>query len=60
VKDKISFVKSIDKLGWIIGSGIYLEEVEKSIAVKKDKLKDDIINLILISIFMSSVLLIII
>ncbi|WP_373003550.1 cache domain-containing protein [Sulfurimonas sp.] len=60
VKEKISFVKSIDELNWIVGSGIYLDEVENSIAVKKEKLRDDIITLILISVLISLALIILI
>jgi C4-dicarboxylate-specific signal transduction histidine kinase len=60
VKDKISFVKSIDKLGWIIGSGIYFDELEINIEAKKEKLKDDIITLLLISVLLSLALIILI
>lgn len=60
VKDKISFVKSIDELGWIIGSGIYLDEIEKSIAIKKDILKENIKKLVFISILLGLILLFII
>ncbi|OQX99476.1 MAG: hypothetical protein B6I24_02455 [Bacteroidetes bacterium 4572_128] len=51
---KSSFVKYFRPFGWIIGSGVYIDDIDKTITAKKDimevKKKDMIINSILISV----------
>lgn len=40
--DKISFVKIYDKYNWIIGCGVYLDEVEKELTRKEDLFKETV------------------
>ncbi|MDD2886961.1 MAG: cache domain-containing protein [Aliarcobacter sp.] len=40
--DKISYVKVYEKYNWIIGSGMYLDEVEKELSRKEDLFKETI------------------
>ncbi|MDD2895298.1 MAG: cache domain-containing protein [Aliarcobacter sp.] len=40
--DKISYVKIYDKYNWIIGSGVYLDEVEKELTRKEDLFKETV------------------
>lgn len=42
--DKISFVKEYKKYGWIIGSGVYLDEVEKELKRKEEIFRKTINN----------------
>lgn len=37
---KISYAKSFEPWQWMIGTGVYLDEIEKNIEKKKEKLKD--------------------
>ena len=53
VRDKISFVKVINKYNWIIGSGIYLDDIEKAIEIKKNELNENIIIFVIVSILLS-------
>ena len=41
---KLGFVKSYDKWKWIIGSGVYIDEVDMELLAKEKKLKEAIIN----------------
>lgn len=47
---KLSYVKLYEPLGWIIGTGIYIDDIDKTIAKKKDffrkKIKVFIINIL--------------
>ena len=53
IKDvpKLSYVKLYEPLGWIIGTGIYIDDVDKTIARKKDffhqQIKVFIINILI-------------
>jgi diguanylate cyclase (GGDEF)-like protein/PAS domain S-box-containing protein len=40
--DKISYVKVYEKYNWIIGSGVYLDEVEKELSRKEDLFKKSV------------------
>ena len=55
--EKISYVKSYDKWGWIIGSGLYTDEVKKHIEIRKKELQNNITNqsisLVLVFMFLS-------
>ncbi len=42
VYHKITFVKGIDDWKWIIGTGAYIDEIEKKIEIKKVQLEQDI------------------
>ena len=42
--DKIAFVKSYDKYNWIIGSGVYLDEMESELKRKEAIFKETIEN----------------
>jgi hypothetical protein len=37
--EKISFVKQFDEYGWIIGSGVYLDEINNELIKKEDIFK---------------------
>lgn len=39
---KMGFAKEFAKWGWIIGSGIYIDEIDETLIRKKEKLKDTI------------------
>ena len=41
---KIAFAKKHDKWNWIIGSGVYLDEIDKEILRKEDILKNNILQ----------------
>ena len=40
--EKISFIKKFDEYGWIIGCGVYLDEIEKELLRKEDIFKSNI------------------
>ena len=42
--DKISFVRTYEKYDWIIGSGVYLDEIEKELQRKKEIFNQTINN----------------
>ena len=54
--EKISYVKSYEKWGWIIGSGLYTDEVKNHIEVRKKEVQKNIINqsisLVLVFVFL--------
>ncbi len=39
----LAFVKSFDKFNWIIGTGVYMDEIEKEIEKKKEDIKKEMI-----------------
>lgn len=41
---KISYAKSFEPWGWMIGTGVYLDEVEKLILIEKESLKKRLIK----------------
>ena len=45
--DKISFVKKYDKYDWIIGTGVYLDEVDEELALKETLFRKTLLNQIL-------------
>lgn len=59
VKDKISFVKSLSNKKWIIGSGIYLDEVEKDIQLKYDQLYKNLKDFVFIFLILNILLLVV-
>lgn len=44
---KISFVKAIPEWNWIIGTGAYLQDIQKTIDLQKEELRQDINNKLL-------------
>ncbi len=44
---KISYVKLFKPLGWIVGTGVYVDDIQKSIAAKEVELKNQVISSIL-------------
>ena len=56
IKDvpKLSYVKLYEPLGWIIGTGVYLDDIDKAIAREREffnqKIKELIINMLIASI----------
>ena len=42
VQPKVSYVKEFKPWGWIIGTGVYIDEIEKDIANMKEKADDQI------------------
>lgn len=42
--DKISFVKKYEKYNWIIGTGVYLDEVDEELAVKEKLFKSTLFD----------------
>ena len=45
--DKISFVKKYEKYGWIIGTGVYLDDVENNLKQNKEIFEKTLINQII-------------
>jgi diguanylate cyclase (GGDEF)-like protein/PAS domain S-box-containing protein len=45
--DKISFVRKYEKYNWIIGTGVYLDEVEESLKKNEEIFKKTLINQII-------------
>jgi signal transduction histidine kinase len=60
---KVSFVKGLNEWGWIIGTGFYQDEINKSVKQKEEELnkKFDILmkDIFVVSIFLTLVLLVI-
>ena len=44
---KISYAKSFEPWGWMVGTGVYLDEVEKLISAEKSALKERVIKYML-------------
>ena len=53
--EKISFIKKFDEYGWIIGCGVYLDEIEKELlrkeAIFKRNINEQIISILIIFLF---------
>ena len=49
VAPKLTYIKTIPKLNWIIGSGVYLDDVQKEALAHKNKIKKEMMS----SVFMS-------
>ena len=53
--EKISFIKKYDEYGWIIGCGVYLDEIEKELQRKeeifKEHINEQIISILIIFLF---------
>jgi len=47
-KEKISYVNYFEKNDWIIGSGVYLDNLNLSIKKEQNKLKEELINQIIV------------
>ena len=45
--DKISFVRKYEKYDWIIGTGVYLDEVDEELAIKENIFKRTLLNQII-------------
>lgn len=56
ITPKLSFVKAYERWDWIIGSGIYLDEIENDILEKKEILKEDIMNVLIFSLLLNLLL----
>lgn len=44
IAEKVSFVRGFDEWGWIIGCGLYLDEVDTYVASQKEILKKEALN----------------
>ena len=55
ISEKISFIKKFDEYGWIIGCGVYLDEIEKELQRKeeifKEHINEQIISILIIFLF---------
>jgi len=49
---KMSFVRSIPDWGWVLGSGVYLADIEQSMAHNRDQLRRDLERTILTILFL--------
>ena len=53
--EKISFIKKFDEYGWIIGCGVYLDEIEKELlrkeAIFKSNINQQIVSMFIIFLF---------
>lgn len=47
LQPKLSYGKAIKKWGWIVGTGIYISDIEKMVAGEKEKTRREITSLIL-------------
>ncbi len=56
---KISYAKSYEPFGWMVGTGVYLDEIEKFIKNKEQAYKDKMIKYIINIITLSFILLLI-
>ncbi len=56
---KISYAKSFAPYGWMIGTGVYLDEVEKLITAERDALRDDLLKFLMEMLSLSVLLLIV-
>jgi PAS domain S-box-containing protein len=60
---KMSYVRKYDRLEWIIGTGVYYDEIDKTINIERAKIKDriqnDIFHLALLIVFMIIILIIV-
>ena len=54
-KEKISYVKLHKTLGWIIGSGAYIDNIDEIVATKKKQIDDQVFDLLKNSIIVSLV-----
>ncbi|MFN8254228.1 MAG: cache domain-containing protein [Bacteroidales bacterium] len=53
---KLSFIKLFKPLGWVIGTGVYIDNVEKEVKKKTGELENQITNLIYLTILIGIVL----
>ncbi len=53
---KISYAKSFEPWGWMVGTGVYLDEVEKHIAVQRNALKKKLNKYLIDIIFLLAIL----
>ena len=56
---KLSYVKLFEAWNWVLGSGIYIDDIEKLVAKKEDNANSQIFNNIIISIIASIILILI-
>ncbi len=47
ITQKISYAKSFEPWGWMVGTGIYLDEIERIIAIERVALKKRLIKLVM-------------
>lgn len=59
VFDKLSYSKLFEPLGWIISTGIYIDQIEEAVAAKEAEVKEQIQGIMLRFILISLVLLVI-
>ncbi|WP_035587861.1 methyl-accepting chemotaxis protein [Hippea jasoniae] len=60
IAPKISYIMTIPKLKWIIGSGVYLDEINKAASIQAAKIKSEMVSSFTISIIVVLVALIIV
>ncbi|RLD68880.1 MAG: hypothetical protein DRI95_01720 [Bacteroidetes bacterium] len=53
---KMSFIKLFEPLGWVIGTGVYIDDIEKAVQKKTGELNRQINQLIWLTIFIGIVL----
>ncbi len=53
---KLSYVRLFEPLGWVIGTGIYIDNIEKAIREKTEKLEKQTRNLIYLTILIGFIL----
>jgi len=51
--DKLSYVRLHKPLGWIIGSGVYIDNIDKQVAEQREKISDQVMSLIIRSLTVS-------
>ena len=60
---KMSYVRKYNRLGWIIGTGVYYDDIDKTINIERAKIKDriqnDIFHLVLLIVIMIIIIIII-
>ena len=60
---KMSYVRRYNRLGWIVGTGVYYDEIDKTIATERAKIKDriqkDILRLVMLIVLMVFILIIV-
>ncbi len=53
---KLSYIRLFEPLGWVIGSGDYIDNIDREVRKKTQALKDQITNLIYLTIVVGSLL----
>ncbi len=53
---KLSFVMGFKQWSWIVGTGIYIDDIDRLVAVQKQRVDDEILSLVYRSLFIGIVL----